>query len=95
MISENSRKPLYIVVKKKWFYGALCVNCYNTLMYFPILFLLIIDWIMRQTTKDNNTAIRWKMTTKLDGLHDDIALLSSTKDQMQRKVGNLNRHQMA
>ena len=56
------------------------------------LFLLVIDWIMRKTTSSSNTGIRWNFTSKLEDLDyvDDIALLSSTKDQMQRKSNLLN-----
>jgi hypothetical protein len=56
------------------------------------LFLLVIDWIMRKTTSSSNTGIRWNITSKLEDLDyaDDIALLSSTKDQMQRKSNLLN-----
>ena len=51
------------------------------------LSLLIIDRITRQTTTDNNTSIRWKMKTQLDDLDfaEDITLLTSIKDQMQKK----------
>ena len=59
------------------------------------LFLLIIDWVMRQTPYDNNTGILWKMTTKLDDLDfaDDIALLSSTKETKNiqpEQISNIN-----
>ena len=59
------------------------------------LFLLVINWIMRKTTTaNNNTGIRWKMTTKLDDLDfaDDITLLSSSKDHMQNKFNSLNNY---
>ena len=59
------------------------------------LFLLAIDWIMRKTTTaNNNTGIRWKMTTKLDDLDftDGITLLSSSKDHMQNKLNSLNNY---
>lgn len=58
------------------------------------LFLIIIDRIMKQTTSENNTGIRWKMATKLDYLDfaDDIALNSRTKDKMQKKMDNMNKH---
>ena len=51
------------------------------------LFLLAMDWIMRRTTDENHTGIRWKFTSKLEDLDfaDDIALLSSTKQHMQNK----------
>jgi len=58
------------------------------------LFLLVIDWIMRKATPNNNTGIRWNFMSKLEDLDyaDDIALLSSTRDQMQRKCNLLNQH---
>jgi hypothetical protein len=42
---------------------------------------------MSKTTQDNNFGIRWKFTSKLDNLDyvNDIALLSSSKDHIQRK----------
>lgn len=58
------------------------------------LFLIVIDWIMRKSTAENNTGIRWNFTTKLDDLDyaDDIALLSSTREQLQRKFNNVSRY---
>ena len=55
------------------------------------LFLLIIDWIMKRTAGNGENGIRWKFTTKLDDLDfaDDIALLSSTKQQIQHKTDRL------
>lgn len=58
------------------------------------LFLMVIDWVMRKSTAENNTGIRWNFTTKLDDLDyaDDIALLSSTKEHLQRKLNNVSKH---
>ena len=58
------------------------------------LFLLVIDWIMKRTITDNTTGIRWNMMTKLEDLDhaDDIALLSSAREQMQTKVDRLIKH---
>jgi len=55
------------------------------------LFLLVVDWVMRNTLQDGNTGIRWKFTTKLEDLDfaDDIALLSSAKQHMQIKSDKL------
>ena len=55
------------------------------------LFLLVIDWVKR-TTKDNNTGIRWRMMSNLEDLDfaDDIALLSSSHSQMQKKTNKLS-----
>ncbi len=53
------------------------------------LFLLVIDWVMKKTTKDNNSGIRWY--EDLD-FADDIALLSTIHAQMQKKTNSLASH---
>ena len=42
------------------------------------IFLIVVDWIMKNVTEGNNTGIRWKFTSKLEDLEfaDDIALFS-------------------
>ena len=57
----------------------------------PFLFLLAIDWIMKETTSQGRNGIRWTLmgpNTQLDDLDfaDDLALLSSTRQQMQVKT---------
>ena len=49
------------------------------------IYLLVVDWIMRRTTENGNTGIRWKFMSKLEDLDfaDDIALLSSTQQHAQ------------
>lgn len=61
------------------------------------LFLLVIDWIMRRTLEGDNTGIRWKLWSKLNDLDfaDDIALLSSTRQQIQQKVSSLSNNSKA
>ena len=56
------------------------------------LFLLVIDWITRKTLEGDNASIRWKLRSKLNDLDfaDDIALISSTKQQIQQKVRSLS-----
>ena len=56
------------------------------------LFLLVIDWIMKKATADNSTGIRWKFTSKLEDLDfaDDIALISSNRQQIQTKTDRVN-----
>ena len=53
------------------------------------LFLLVIDWIMRATVEGSNG---WKLCSKLEDLDfgDDIALISSTREQIQRKGRSLS-----
>lgn len=61
------------------------------------LFLLVIDWIMRKTLEGNNTGIRWKLWSKLNYLDfaDDVALISSTKQQIQKRVRSLSTNSKA
>ena len=55
------------------------------------LFLLVIDYVMRTTTEGASNGIRWKFTEKLEDLDyaDDLALLSSSASQCQRKINKL------
>ena len=58
------------------------------------LFLYVVDWVMRKTTKHGNTGIRWKFNNFLEDLYfaDDLALISSSRSHMQTKVSNLGRY---
>lgn len=53
-----------------------------------MLFLVAIDWIMRRTIDNKRRGIRWTLTSLLEDLDfaDDVALVSSTRDQLQRKT---------
>ena len=55
------------------------------------LFLLSIDWVMRRTVSGEQSGIRWNFTTKLEDLDfaDDLALISSKYQDIQRKTTNL------
>ena len=48
------------------------------------IFLIVVDWIMRNTIAGNKTGIRWNFTSKLEDLDfaDDIALMSSCYTHM-------------
>ena len=56
------------------------------------LFLLAIDWIMCNTTQQANTGIRWRCMDQLEDLDfaNDIALISTTQHQMQKKTDKLS-----
>ena len=56
------------------------------------IFLIVVDWVMRNTTAANKTGIRWNFTSKLEDLDfaDDIALMSSCYTHMQTKTRQLN-----
>ena len=58
------------------------------------LFLLVVDRVMRKTTKHGNTGIRWKFNNFLEDLDfaDDLALISSSGRHIQTKVSNLGRY---
>ena len=57
----------------------------------PFLFLLAIDWVMKNTTSGQRNGIQWTMIEQLDDLDfaDDLALLSHNHSQMQNKTSTL------
>ena len=59
------------------------------------IFLMIVDWIMRNTTAGNKTGIRWNFTSKLEDLDfaDDTALMSSCYAQRQDNWTDLQQGQ--
>ena len=54
----------------------------------PFLFLLCIDWIMKNSTINKRNGIQWTLTEMLDDLDyaDDLALTSHNHKQMQEKT---------
>ncbi|XP_075316757.1 uncharacterized protein LOC142376932 [Odontesthes bonariensis] len=59
----------------------------------PFLFILVIDWIMRNTTRGGRNGIQWTLWTQMEDLDfaDDLALLSHNHKQMQDKTAHLDR----
>ena len=57
----------------------------------PFLFILALDWVMRETTTGRRNGIPWTLWTQLDDLDfaDDLALLSGNHQQMQQKTRHL------
>ena len=57
----------------------------------PILFLVTIDWVMRQTTSERPRGIQWTLFSHLEDLDfaDDVAILS-TPANLQEKFDDLN-----
>ena len=55
-----------------------------------LLFLLVVDWVMRHTLEEGNSGIRWKFNTMLEDLDfaDDMAN-SWTKQHIQTKSDKL------
>ena len=52
----------------------------------------VLDWIMKETTKDNQTGIRWTLTTQLEDLNfaDDICLTTSARTYLKNKTLKLS-----
>ena len=62
-------------------------------MLSPFLFLLAVDWIMKQVTLEGRTGIQWTLTSHLEDLDfaDDLALLSHSHNHMQEKTDRLDK----
>ena len=56
-------------------------------IFLPFLFVLAIDWLMRQTNEGQNKGIQWTLTTSLEDLvfTDDINMLLSHPTDIQDK----------
>ena len=54
----------------------------------PMIFLMVIDWVMRQSTAGKKTGIQWTFTEQLEDLDfaDDISLLSHRQQDAQEKL---------
>jgi len=53
-----------------------------------LLFLLVVDWVMRHSLQEGNTGIRWKFTRKLEDLDfaDDITIDQATHLDQDREA---------
>ena len=58
----------------------------------PMIFLLVIDWVMKRTVDNKKTGIPWTFSKQQEDLcfADDICLLSNKHQHMQTKVSQLN-----
>ena len=54
----------------------------------PIIFLMVVDWALRQSTKDQTTGIQWTFNKQLENLDfaDEISLLSHKQQDAQKKL---------
>jgi hypothetical protein len=57
----------------------------------PIVFLMVIDAVVRNVTRDRRRGIRWGLVDRLKDLDfaDDPCLLSEAHGEMQAKLGDL------
>ena len=60
-------------------------------MLSPLIFLLVIDWVMKTTISNNESGIQWTLMQHLEDLDlaDDICLLSHTQQNAQSKLNRL------
>ncbi|KAK3773949.1 hypothetical protein RRG08_066156 [Elysia crispata] len=63
-------------------------TCEARLAWPPFLFILALDWLLKEVTRGKRNGIQWTLWNQLDDLDfaDDIALLSHNHDQMQNKT---------
>jgi peptidoglycan hydrolase CwlO-like protein len=56
------------------------------------IFLMVIDWVMQQSTTGRRTGIQWTFTKQLEDLDfaDDIALLSHKHQYAQEKLNRVD-----
>ena len=54
-------------------------------IFSPILFLVVIDWVMRKTTPDRPRGIQWTLPSCLEDVDfvDDMAVISATHSHLQ------------
>ena len=59
----------------------------------PILFLVVIDWVMKRATEDKPRGIVWGLTARLEDsdFADDIALLSHAQKDIQEKTDRVDK----
>nr|KAG5712555.1 hypothetical protein BaRGS_011529 [Batillaria attramentaria] len=57
----------------------------------PTIFLMVVDWVMRQATDGKRTGIQWTFSKQLEDLDfaDDIALLSHKQQNAQEKLNRV------
>ena len=58
-----------------------------------LLFLLVIDWLMKRTTEERNTGLEWVNGETLEDLDyaDDLGLVSENLEDLQEKTTRLSR----
>ena len=69
--------------------SGVCQGCILS----PMLFLITIDWVMRQTTSDKARGLQWALFSHLEDLDfaDDLAVLSLRPDHLQEKTDRLEK----
>ena len=57
----------------------------------PMIFLMVVDWVMKETVKAGKTGIQWTLTQCLEDLDfaDDLCLISQKHQHIQTKTDKL------
>ena len=60
----------------------------------PLLFLIALDWVTRESFKTKKTGVQWTLSSQLEDLEfaDDLCLLSQKVTHMRQKVNNLKKN---
>lgn len=60
----------------------------------PLLFLVSLDWVTRESFGNKKTGIQWTLTRQLENIDfvDDLCLLSHKLAHMRQKVNTLRRN---
>ena len=56
----------------------------------PILFLMAIDWVMRETTADKPRGIQWTLFSELEDLDSRLRRLTDLNGMQSKQVLNIN-----
>ena len=56
-----------------------------------MIFLMVVDWVMKETVKAGKTGIQWTLTQCLEDLDfaDDLCLISQKHQHIQTKTDKL------
>ncbi|XP_048747983.1 uncharacterized protein LOC125660189 [Ostrea edulis] len=99
--------PQHLIQLIKSFYNNFKCTAGNSDLHFQVktgvrqgcvmsatLFIIAIDWVMRQTTSDSNRGIRWDIYSTLEDLDftDDSTMLSHTHQHIQEKTNRLQNY---
>jgi hypothetical protein len=98
--------PKYIAIIQQLYLGAACQVMHEGKLTDPfqvetgvrqgcvlsaLIFLMIVDWIMRLATTGKRTGIQWTFTRQLEDLDfaDDVTLLSHKHQDAQDKINHV------
>ena len=98
--------PIYVNLIKQLYQEATCQIIHNGklteafemktgvrqgCLLSPMIFLMVVDWVMKETVKAGKTGIQWTLTQCLEDLDfaDDLCLISQKHQHIQTKTDKL------